>query len=463
VWRSAGWLVGLALAACAAREVGGEPPPPQPQAAAEGRCPEQPELEAELPVWDLYLAREDWDALHVEVRSDVSVDALLCVDGEAYSIDLELHGGSTRKLRKKSFALKFGGQHPLDAAAFGERERLPRILLKAMLADQSLIREALAFELWRTLGHDAPRVGFANLRINGADWGLYTLLEPIDEDFLARRDYPAGGRLYKGVRQEGSRADFKPGRDLRKAFESKTEGPGEWEDLEALVEKLQRTPTTQVAFERDIDPIFSLDSYLDRMIWIAITQNSDALVQNFYLYNAPRDGHDYWYTLPWDSNICCGADWSDHYAVLGADEEPFVDGGNYFGNRLVQIEGIRRRYLARFRQVLGEVLTQDVIFDAYRPLAARVERDLARDQARWGREVTPAAALAALERFFQERPAALYAAIEELERKHGDAPEVVEPEDDPAQGPEQEQDAGAEDADAAAEDADAGSSYDTQK
>lgn len=400
-------------------------------------------------MWDLYLAREDWDALHVEVRADVSVDALLCVDGEAYSIDLELQGASTRKLRKKSFALKFGKERPLDAAPFGERELLPRILLKAMLADQSLIREALAFELWRLLEHDAPRVGFANLRINGAYWGLYTLLEPVDEDFLARRDYPAGGRLYKGVRQEGSRADFKPGRDLRKAFESKTEGPGEWEDLEALAEKLQRTPATQAAFEREIDPIFPLDAYLDRMIWIAITQNGDALWQNFYLYNAPRDGHDYWYTVPWDSNVCCGADWSDHYAVVDADYEPFVDGGNYFGNRLVPIEGIRRRYLARFRHVLGEVLTEDAVLSVYRPLAALVERDLARDQARWGREVTPAAAMAALERFFHERPAVMHAAIEELERKYGDEPDVAEPMDEPAQDPEREHDA--QDADAGAD------------
>lgn len=442
MWRNLGSVLVLACAACASRREAGEGlPPPQPRAAVEGDCPREAALDAELPVWDLYVAREDWDALHVDVRAKVAVRALLCVDGEPFPLALDLQGASTRRLRKKSFDLRFR-ERPLDAAPFGEPELLPRILLKAMLADQSLIREALAFELWRMLGHDAPRVGFVNLRINGADWGLYTLLEPVDEDFLARRDYPAGGHLYKGVRAEGSRADFRPGRNLRDAFESKIEAPGEWEDLEALVDTLQDTPLTQVAFEREVDPIFSLDRYFDRMIWIAITQNSDAVAQNFYLYNTPRDGRDDWTILPWDSNISFGADWSDHYALIGSDEQPMVDGGNYLGNRLTRIDGLRRRYLARFRQVLREELTEDVILNAYRPLADQVARDLARDRARWDREVSPARAFAAIERFIRERPAALHAAIEELEREYGDEPGGADPEGEPAEA--DEADAGAE-------------------
>jgi spore coat protein H len=442
VLRIHGRLLALALAGCIADgdELPTPVPPPQPQAVAEGRCPEQPALDAELPVWDLYVPREDWDALHVEVRAKLRVDALLCLGREPYPLGLELQGASTRKLRKKSFDLKFGAEQPLDAAPFGEAEQLPRVLLKAMLADQSLIREALAFELWRMLGYDAPRLAFVNLRINGADWGLYTVVEPVDEQFLARRGYPAGGRLYKGVREEGSRADFRPGRNLRNAFESKTEGPGEWEDLEALVDVLQNTPLTQAAFEREVDPIFPLAAYFDRMIWIAITQNSDAVGQNFYLYNAPRDGHDYWTMLPWDSNVCCGADWKGHYALIGSDEQPMVDGGNYLGNRLVQLGALRRRYLARFRQVLAEELSEEAIMGAYAPLAAQVERDLARDQVRWKREVSPAQAFAGLERFFRERPAALYAAMQELERKHGDEP-ADQAEDEPS---ERARDAGAE-------------------
>jgi spore coat protein H len=437
------WFVLLALAACSTPSPVVDPPA-RPGAATAGRCPEQPALDAELPVWDLYLAKEDWDALHVEVRAAVTVDALLCLGDEAYPAELELQGASTRRLRKKSFDLKFK-KRALDAAPFGEPEQVPRIFLKAMLADQSLIREALAFELWRMFERDAPRVGHANLRINGADWGLYALVEPVDEAFLARRGYPADGHLYKGVREEGSRADFKPGRNLSLAFQSKTEAEGEWEDLEALVETLQTTPLTEVAYQRDIDPIFPLDAYFDRMIWIAITQNTDAIAQNFYLYNTPRDGHDFWTVLPWDSNISFGAQWDDHDALIGSDEELLVDGGNYLGNRLVQIGGLRRRYLARFRQVLDELLTVDAILDVYRSLAVRVEHDLARDQVRWGREVAPAAAFAGLERFVQERPAGLHAAIEELERKYSSSSGAGAPDEDESDGGEGESDAGSAD------------------
>jgi spore coat protein H len=442
----------FALAACGRRDDVAPItwPPPAPPAAAEGRCSDQPDSLTELPVWDLYVAQEGWDALHRDVQASLDVQALLCVNGEPFATDLELQGASTRRLRKKSFDLKFPEGRPLDAAPFGEPEQLPRILLKAMLADQSLIREALAFELWRTLGHDAPRVGFANLRINGAYWGLYTVVEPIDEEFLARRDYPAGGRLYKGVRQEGTRADFRPGRDLYKAFESKSKIPPPWEDLEALAEKLQRTALTDAAFGSAIDPIFSLDRYMERMIWISITQNSDAIGQNFYLYNAPQDGRDYWYMLPWDSNLCCGANWSDAYGLIGTDEQPMIDGANFFGNRLVKIKGLRRRYVARFRQVLDEVLTEDVVLSLYRPLAALVEHDLALDQARWKREVSPADAFSALESFFRDRAGFLHAAIDEFEREHGDVV-LHEPDLDAGRGVDDEE---AEPADAGADETD---------
>ncbi len=383
--------------------------------ATRGQCPRERELELELPTWDLYVSDEAWLALHEDVQAEVSVDALLCVQGRAYPIDLELQGASTRKLRKKSFDLKFHKQRPLEEAPFGAPESLRRILLKAMANDQSGIREALAFETWRELGHIAPRVGFANLRINGAYWGLYNLLEPINEEFLARHGFPADGHLYKAIRTKQGRADFRPGRDLHTCFEDKSDQESDaWPDLNALVNKLQRTPLRYDAFAKDIDSVFPLAPYIDRMIWIAVSQNSDAVAQNFYFYNAPVDGQDAWTMFPWDSNVAFGAHWSDPYAVLPADTYTLVRDGAIFGSRLLQVKELRAQYIERFHALLdGELAAEPLLARAQR-LFAQVRQDLSADQQRWGRKVAPDEAFTVIESYLRARPDVLHAELDAL-------------------------------------------------
>ncbi|HEX6245452.1 MAG TPA: CotH kinase family protein [Polyangiales bacterium] len=391
-------------------------PPEEPEAAVAGKCPGETPLDAELPIWDLYLSTQAWDALHLDVAADVEVDALLCVEGRAHPLQLELQGASSRKHKKKSFDLKFADDAPLGAEAFGDDEVLPRVLLKGMALDQTLVREALGFAAWRGMGHVAPRTTFVNLRINGHYWGLYNLIEPIDHDFLARYGFPPGGNLYKAVRTKQGRADFKPGRDLRTGFEDKSDQATDaWLDLKALAGKLQRTSLQYGAFLRDIDRVFPLTPYLDRMVWIAVTQNSDAVAQNFYLYNVPVDGHDAWTMLPWDSNVAFSGHWSDPNEVLGADISPMVDGGSWFGERLLMVPELRAQYIARFRTLLDAELRSELLLEHLRELEAKVAHDLALDQARWQRRFTPEEAFDVVEQYLRDRPAVMLDALDALE------------------------------------------------
>jgi hypothetical protein len=379
-------------------------------------------LELDLPVWDLFVASSNWDALHEDVRADVQVDATVCIDGRGHPIGLELQGSSTRTERKKSFDLKFNRGVPLrkppfhDASGHGAQdEAFERIIVKAMFKDQSLIREAVAFDLWREMGGEAPRTGFTHLRINGDYWGLYVVVEPVNKAYLRRHGYPRGGQLYKGVRKHGSRADFEPGRDLELAFENKNdENDPRRDDLAALIEKLQRTPLEREAFEREIDPILPLSEYFERKIWVAFTQNGDATAQNFFLYNAPQDGRDRWHQLPWDSDLCFSAYWRDRYGVLEPEQSLLIDGRNHFGRRLIKVDGLREAYIERFVEVMDHVLTPEVVLHHYRRHADRIARDLAVDQERWQRQMNPAAAFDVITDFFERRPAALRAALADM-------------------------------------------------
>jgi spore coat protein H len=441
-----------------------EPPPP----LAAGPCAVQPDedLSLELPTWDLQISQAAWDKLHEDVNADVEVPAALCAQGESYEIELELQGSSTRKLPKKSFDLKWkrGAElraWPYDDAVPSEPVAIRKLFLKAMAKDQSLIREALGFDLYRALGYATPHTGFVNLRINGAYWGLYATIEPVNEAYIAARGYPEGGRLYKAVRKHGSRADFAPGRDLTKAFETAlaTNGgpelddadepadlpngeepdetpeafepetmqegapksdkgdeeaenlPDEYAALERLVTRLQHTALEEGAFEVQVDPIFSLVAYFDRMLWVAFTQNGDAIAQNFYLYHAGAQEAEHWYQLPWDSDISFAANYRDVDSVIDIAAAPLVDGGNYFSRRMLEVSGLRSRYTERFLGVLDEQLLEAEGFSRLVSYRERLTNDLAHDQARWKRATEPHTAFDRIEAFLGERGAALRQAL----------------------------------------------------
>lgn len=374
--------------------------------------------DAELPQWDILLQVADWDALHVDVYADVTVDALLCVDGKPFPVTMELQGASTRGQPKKAFDLKLKDSVArADSPFFNDEligEGLPRAILKAMYRDATLVRESIAFDLWRMLGHDAPRTDYVNLRINGSDRGLYVLVEPVDETYLDTYGYGDEGTLYKGVRKHGSRADFAPGRDLYAAFENKTHDTHDkWTDLEDLVKRLQTTALTEEAFTENIDAIFSLDAYMDRMLWVSFTQNSDAIAQNFYLHNRTSlvDGAQ-WELIPWDSNVCLGMVWNRPNQITTADAQPLLDGGNYFSRRLLKVPALQQRYVARYRAALNEVFTPETLLALERSHSERVAFDLARDQEIWQREIGPERASSELATFVAGRTDAMHDAID---------------------------------------------------
>jgi hypothetical protein len=474
----AAWaIVVVALSGCAQPVDDAEPTPEKlrtrvPAAQAVGACAQQPEedLPLDLWTWDLKVSQADWDALHKKIYADVEVPAAVCVQGRAYAIELELQGSSTRSLSKKSFDLKWKKSDPLrswpyDATAPNGPVAIRKLFLKAMGKDQSLVREALGFDLYRALGYAAPNTGFVNLRINGAYWGLYAVIEPVNERYLAARGYPEGGRLYKAVRKHGSRADFAPGRDLTRAFETDpVEGvldvddesdefepdddsdeeedpadtfqpppmgdapdaeegaddaadpalPDEYVDLEHFIRRLQTTPLQDGLFETRIDPLFSLEAYFDRMLWVAFTQNTDAIAQNYFLYHTAESTGEHWYQLPWDSDISLGADYQHVDNVLTAAFAPLVDGGNYFSRRMLKVPSLRARYVERFLDVLDEQVLEAEGFTRLSIYEQRLSNDLAHDQARWPRETAPHTAFERLEAFISERGAALRVALAAL-------------------------------------------------
>ncbi len=360
--------------------------------------------------WRIETSDDDLDALYGDIDADIDVPAILLTEDDFYRVEVEIQGASSRRFPKLSYKLKF--DDPFQGLVFEqEGEPFSRLILKAMYSDQSLTREAIAFDLARETGQMAPRTDFVWLEINGEPEGLFVLVEQVNEDFLAHRALDEAGYLFKAVRKHGADADFHPNSDIALAFEEKLldERPDGYELLERFVETLQ---TFNPETPESLDHRLSVDAYLDRICWGAFTQNVDATRQNFFLYSP--DGQRDWTWIAWDSDVSLSNHWRLQHEVLPPEDLPLMDGGNYFSRRLLQHEATREHYVSRCMGQLQDTWTDDLLMslvDAYEErLTAAIDADLRL----WERTSTAREEFEEVRAFFRSRPFVLKDAMEEL-------------------------------------------------
>jgi len=117
------------------------------------------------------------------------------IDGyDAREIGIRLRGkiGSFQEIDEKpKFKLDFNFINT-EASFFG----LKALALNNSVADCSYTREKLAYAVYAEAGLVVPRVTWANVTLNGEDYGLYQIVEPPDRQFLKRVMPNPDGNLY---------------------------------------------------------------------------------------------------------------------------------------------------------------------------------------------------------------------------------------------------------------------------
>jgi hypothetical protein len=112
---------------------------------------------------------------------DAGVPAQVRAPGYDGPAEIELRGNFTRTLPKKPYALELRDAHGdnADAPLVG----LPADddwVLYAAYNDRTLMRNALAYEVSRSIGRYAPRTRFVELRVRGRSRGVYVLTEKLE-------------------------------------------------------------------------------------------------------------------------------------------------------------------------------------------------------------------------------------------------------------------------------------------
>jgi len=190
---------------------------------------------------DLSLPQDSIDGLGEEPTTYHDATFELTTAGGAYeplAVGARLKGGlgSFRPLSgKAAFKLKFN--HSVAGQRF---LGLKTLTLNNMVQDSSMVHEVLAYRAFRAAGIAAPRTGYAYVRVNDADYGLYLNVETLDEVSLPRW-FESTQHLYEGEHgvdtsvgnanayevDEGSESDRT---DLEALIAAVNDDSGDWSD-----------------------------------------------------------------------------------------------------------------------------------------------------------------------------------------------------------------------------------------
>lgn len=248
--------------------------------------------------------------------------------------------------------------------------------LKSNFDDESLMREKVASDVFLNAGMPVSHTAFYALYVdhgNGPEYfGLYTLVEEIDDTVIDTQFSDDDGNLYKP--EDGS-ANFVDGTFSSEDFEKKTnEDDEDWSDIIALFSALHddKASTDPAAWRENLEAVFDVDEFLKYLAVNEIIQNWDTygrMPHNYYLYNNPDTGQLTW--IPWDNNEALQA--GKQGGALALDFSNMNDSEWPLIARIYADEVYRARYNTYLAEVMAYAFETSVVQSAYDTYSVLIE------------------------------------------------------------------------------------------
>jgi spore coat protein CotH len=173
--------------------------------------------------------------------------------------------------------------------------------------DKSLMREKVAGDLFRDFGIPVARSAFYELYIDYGNgpvyFGLYAVVEEVDDTAIASQFTDATGNLYK---PEGQGATFAQGSYDTGDLNIKNDAVDpDYSDVKELYDALHSgdRKTQPEVWRTGMEKVLDMDMFLKWLAANTVMQNWDTygrMNHNYYLYHDPVADRFTW--IPWDNN-----------------------------------------------------------------------------------------------------------------------------------------------------------------
>ncbi|QNU66105.1 CotH kinase family protein [Ruminiclostridium herbifermentans] len=141
---------------------------------------------------------KDWNEMLENAMSEQYIMADVIVNGNKFTnVGIRPKGNSSltqvanSNSNRYSFRLQFN-EYIKEQTCFG----LESFVVNNMLGDNTYMKEYVSYELMQEIGVDSPYFGYADIKVNGEDWGLYLAVELYNDSFEQRVFGNTAGMLY---------------------------------------------------------------------------------------------------------------------------------------------------------------------------------------------------------------------------------------------------------------------------
>lgn len=295
-------------------------------------------------------------------------------DTEWYKVGVRFKGNSSlfasyrSGIDKLSFKLdfdQFEDDYPdlKDQRFYGFKQ----LNLKNNYRDESLMREKVAADLFREFGLASSQVSFCTVYVDFGEgpqyFGVYTLVEEVDDSVLGSQFADETGNLYK---PDGRAASFAEGTFMESQMELKNnEDVADYSDVKNLYEVINSSDRTNnpEIWKTNLENVFDVDVFLKWLASNTVIQNWDTygnMTHNYYLYNNPENYLLTW--IPWDNNEAFREGKQRGALSLSLDE---VDSNWPLIRYLMDTPEYRAKYENYLQQFVNEVFVPEKLISTY--------------------------------------------------------------------------------------------------
>ena len=246
---------------------------------------------------DITISPEDWEEMIKNAEDQEWHTCTLTLNGDEYKeTGIRTQGGMTLTSVAETDSTRFSFKFKADKYVSGQSfAGLDEFVIRNEIEDPTYMREYLSYELLNCLGVPSPLYAYAAVYLNGEYFGLYLMVESVNESFIKRTYNTDTGKLYKA----GKEAQFVLAytddeiSSYEDIFESAVSKDVSNEDKKRLIEIIHRINT-----DSSPDACIDADEIIRYLAANTAMVNTDSYMKgnNYIVYEAGGKIR----ILPWD-------------------------------------------------------------------------------------------------------------------------------------------------------------------
>ena len=294
---------------------------------------------------------------------------------------VRLQGANASRRQQKSYRISIkDGKGSLDG--------MKTVVLSKSFTDPLRITNKLCYELMEDIPSLlSTRTRLVHLYVKDTtsdedtlyqDYGLYTMVEPINKAYLKSRHLDDDGALYKAnafdfARHEDVITLSTSSQFQKDAFEALLESKGS-DDHAKLLAMLKAVNDPNIPIQEVLDTYFDRDNLYAWLAFNILTGNKDTSTKNYYLYSPT--GSEKFYFISWDND---GAFRADYEELRAPGQSPAWDTGifsfydNVLFTRMLEDETCIDALSTAVDTLYETYLTEPIVSSAVSRLTALAE------------------------------------------------------------------------------------------